>query len=153
VLNTQDPLKLIQYGSDEYNQAAQLRYQLFYREHGIPFELIFDAHEEQDLHLAITARSDNRVLAYGRLGQTHFNEFQIYQMVVLPEYQGQRLGTRLLQGLIEAAIERGADRVVLNARVTKIQFYQKLGFKRVGDVFASSMTGVPHIKMQREFDK
>jgi predicted GNAT family N-acyltransferase len=144
-----DRLKSIEYGSEAYNQAAQLRYELFYREHNIPFESIFDPQEAEDLHLAITANSDDRVLAYGRLGQNQPDEFQIYQMVVLPAYQGRGLGKRLLQGLMEAAIEREADIVVLNARVTKMPFYQKSGFTPVGAVFASSMTGVPHIKMQK----
>lgn len=143
-------LKFVEYGSDEYHQAAQLRYRLFYQEHDIPFESIFDPQEEQDLHLAITASPINSVLAYGRLGQNSFNEFQIYQMVVVPEYQRHGLGMRILQSLTEAAAERGAGLLILNARITKMQFYQKFGFEPVGEVFASSMTGVPHIKMQKE---
>jgi predicted GNAT family N-acyltransferase len=71
-------------------------------------------------------------------------------MVVLPEYQGRGFGKRLLQGLIEAAIEREAKIVVLNARVMTIPFYQKSGFIAVGEVFSSSATGVPHLKMQKE---
>ncbi len=141
---------MIEYGSEEYRQAAQLRYQLFYQEHNVPFESIFDPQEPQDLHLAITTNQANRLLAYGRLGQNSFNEFQIYQMVVVPEYQGHGLGMRLLQALVEAAIEREANLVILNARVAKMHFYQKFGFKSAGEVFASSMTGVPHIKMRKE---
>ncbi len=147
---TNDQLKLVEYGSDEYHRAAQLRYHLFYQEHNIPFESIFDPQEKQDLHLAITANSGNRVLAYGRLGQNSLDEFQIYQMVVVPECQGQGLGMRILQALTEVAIERGASRLVLNARVTKVKFYQKFGFESVGEVFASSTTGVPHIRMRKE---
>jgi predicted GNAT family N-acyltransferase len=144
-----DRLISIEYGSEAYNQAAQLRYQLFYQEHSIPFESIFDPQEAQDLHLAIIANWDDRLLAYGRLGQNHDQVFQIYQMVVLPDYQGLGLGRRLLQALITAAIDCGAHSVILNARVTKMPFYQKNGFKPVSEICASSMTGVPHIKMQK----
>jgi predicted GNAT family N-acyltransferase len=35
-------------------------------------------------------------------------------------------------------------------RALKVKFYQKFDFESVGEVFASSMTGVPHIKMQKE---
>jgi predicted GNAT family N-acyltransferase len=145
-----DRLISIEYGSEAYNQAAQLRYQLFYQEHSIPFESIFDPQEARDLHLAIIANLDDQLLAYGRLGQNHDQAFQIYQMVVRPDYQRRGLGRRLIQALIAAAIEHGAQAVVLNARVAKIQFYQKNGFKPVGEICASSMTGVPHIKMQKE---
>ena len=41
----------------------------------------------------------------------------------------------------------------LNARVTKVQFYQRSGFEPIGEVFASSSTGVPHIKMQKEISR
>jgi predicted GNAT family N-acyltransferase len=143
-------LNLMEYGSDKYYQAAQLRYDLFYREYNVPFESIFEPQEKQDLHFAITANSENRVLAYGRLSQNSPSEFQIYQMVVVPERQGQGLGTHILQALTKVAIERGASRLILNARVTKVKFYQKFGFEPVGEVFASSMTGVPHIRMQKE---
>ena len=143
-------LKLIEYGSNEYYQAAQIRYQLFYPEHNIPFESIFDHQEEKDLHLAITTTQTDRVLAYGRLSQNSCFEFQIHQMVVLPHYQRQGLGKRILQALINSASARGARLVVLNARVTKTQFYQKFGFEPVGKVFASSTTGVAHIKMQKK---
>jgi predicted GNAT family N-acyltransferase len=83
-----DRLKSIEYGSEAYNQAAQLRCELFYQEHNIPFESIFDPQEAEDRHFAIINNSDNRVLAYGRLSQHQPNAFQIYQMVVLPAYQG-----------------------------------------------------------------
>jgi predicted GNAT family N-acyltransferase len=148
--DTNGRLKLVKYGSNEYHQAAQLRYDAFYREHNILLESIFEPREEQDLHLVITTDSENRVLAYGRLGQNSLDEFQIYQMVVVPKRQGKGLGKRILQALTTQALELGASRLILNARVTKVQFYQKLGFESVGEVFASSMTGVPHIKMQKE---
>lgn len=143
-------LKFVEYGSPEYHQAAQLRYRLFYQEHGIPFEAIFEPQEEQDLHLVITANPENHVLAYGRLGQNSSDEFHIYQMVVEPEYQKKGLGTLILQALSEVAIHQGAGLLVLNARVTKAQFYQRSGFEPIGEVFASSSTGVPHIKMQKK---
>jgi predicted GNAT family N-acyltransferase len=146
---TSDQLKFIAYGSEEYNQAAQLRYRLFYQEHNIPFESIFDSQEEKYLHLAITACPSNYLLAYGQLGQNRFKEFQIYQMVVEPKYQGLGLGMCLLQVLCESSIERGGSLIFLNARVEKMPFYQKFGFESVGEIFASSMTGVPHIKMQK----
>ncbi len=148
--DTNGRLKLVKYGSNEYHQAVQLRYDLFYHEHNISLESIFEPREKQDLHLVITTNSENRVLAYGRLGRNSLDEFQIYQMVVVPECQGKGLGKRILQALIEQALELGARRLILNARVTKVKFYQMLGFESVGEVFASSMTGVPHIKMQKE---
>lgn len=143
-------VRIIGYRSPLYNQAAQLRYQLFYQEHQIPFDSIFAATEPQDTHVAIVNRAVGCVIAYGRLAQQHPFECQIYQMVVAPQYQGQGFGTQLLEALTEIAVDRGIQNIVLHARVAKAGFYQKLGFTAIGDVFASPTTGIPHIKMKKQ---
>ena len=147
---TEYQLKFIEYDTYEYRQAAELRYRLFYREHGIPYKSIFEPQELRSQHLVITSYTKNRVLAYGRLDSQNFNEFRICQMVVEPEYQRQGLGTTILLELVKVATEHKANLVVLNARVAKMQFYQKHGFEPVGEIFPSSSTGVFHIKMQKK---
>ena len=74
-------------------------------------------------------------------------------MVVEPKYQGKGLGKLIIQTLIEAATHQGANLLVLNARVTKVNFYQKSGFEPMGEVFSSSSTGVAHIRMQKEISR
>jgi predicted GNAT family N-acyltransferase len=143
----QTDIRTIDYDGPLYHQAAQLRYQLFYQEHHIPFDSIFDETESQDTHVAIVNCADGHVIAYGRLAQNHSEESQIYQMVVDSVYQKQGFGAQLLDALAEIALNRGSQRIVLHARVAKAGFYEKLGFTAIGDVFASTTTGVPHIKM------
>ncbi|NJM95434.1 MAG: GNAT family N-acetyltransferase [Acaryochloridaceae cyanobacterium CSU_5_19] len=141
-------LTRIKQGSPHYDQAAQLRFDLFYREHHIPFESIFDPLENQDIHVAAITYTGDRVISYGRLAQNNPFEFQIHQMVVQPEYQGQGWGTQLLNRLIELAQQKGARIILLNARISKVGFYEKFGFKAVDDVFPSPSTGIPHIRME-----
>jgi predicted GNAT family N-acyltransferase len=145
----QTDIRTIEYRSPLYQQAAQLRYQLFYQEHNIPFDSISDETESQDTHVAIVNCVEDRVIAYGRLVQNYPEESQIYQMVVDPAYQKQGFGTQLLQTLTEIALNRGSHRIILHARVAKAGFYEKLGFTAIEDVFASPTTGVPHIKMEK----
>jgi predicted GNAT family N-acyltransferase len=143
-------LEFIEYDSEQYHQAALLRYHLFYAEHHIPFDAIFDPQEPQDLHLAAIAPITKQLLAYGRLGQNNSTEFKIYQMVVEPAYQAQGLGAIVLQGLMQAASERGGRLVVLNARVAKVGFYQKQGFVVTGEVVQSLLTSELHYPMQKQ---
>jgi predicted GNAT family N-acyltransferase len=145
-------VSVIEFGSAQYLQAAWLRYRLFYQEHNIPFESINNDAEIQDIHVAVLNRIDDRVLAYGRLAQNNSLEFQIHQMVVQPEYQAKGFGSQILHSLVNLAREKGASTIVLNARVTRVDFYKKFGFRTMGDIFASASTGVPHIKMQRFID-
>jgi predicted GNAT family N-acyltransferase len=149
VEDSQTDITVIEYGSAHYAQAARLRYTLFYQMHGIRFASIFAPSEPQDYHVAVIRRQDDRVLAYGRLTQNHPIEYQIYQMVVEPEYQRHGFGSQILETLCQLAMENGARQIILNARITMSGFYEKRGFVPVGSVFLSSVTGVPHIKMQK----
>ncbi|MGB8700842.1 MAG: GNAT family N-acetyltransferase [Thermosynechococcaceae cyanobacterium] len=103
-------VEVIRYGSAQYDQAAQLRYALFYQEHGISYESIFDQDEHQQIHVAVI-NTNNDVMAYGRLAQNNPLEFQIYQMVVKPDFQGHGFGSAILNALIQLAVEKGASQI------------------------------------------
>lgn len=57
---------------------------------------------------------------------------------------------QILQTSTKAATQQGAGFLVLNTGVTKVPSYQQAGFKPIGEVFASSSTGLPHLKIQKE---
>ncbi|MDJ0568988.1 MAG: GNAT family N-acetyltransferase [Pleurocapsa sp. MO_192.B19] len=140
-------IKKIELNSEEYQQACQLRYQLFYQPHGLSFDSVFDNKETESIHLAII--DCNLVVAYGQLTQKNDRVYQIFQMVVHPNYQRQGLGKKLLAKLIAIAQQKDASKIVLDARISAINFYQQLGFKKiVGTEHPSAKTGVPHIYME-----
>ena len=138
-------IKEINKGDDLYKQAQKLRYELFFREHGLPWEILNDENERHSTHVVVS--HEQNLIAYGRLSKLENREFQISQMVVSPSYQGQGNGTQLLLKLVAMAKSKGAKVISLNSRTTAISLYQNQGFQSVGKVFKSSSTGVPHIKM------
>lgn len=137
---------LINTDSELYRQATDLRYELFFEEHGLPKDILFDDKELSSKHIAIS--DDNTLIAYGRLSALNEDDFQISQMVVSSKYQSQGFGSELLSNLIRVAIINGAKSITLNARVTALGLYEKHGFIKNGSVFKSKSTGVPHIQMQ-----
>jgi predicted GNAT family N-acyltransferase len=138
-------IELIKYNSAEFQQACQLRYELFYAEHGLPWHIVQDECQADYFHAAILIK--NSVVAYGQLVSQDNSVYQICQMVVKPGYQGQNLGSRILLFLIEQAKKEGAIALTLNARTTAVGFYQKFGFQTHGKQFPSATTGIPHITM------
>jgi len=122
----------IQQGSSLYNKALVLRHQLFFKEQGLPMEILNDQQEREGIHIAITLK--NELVAYGRLAELNNKEFQISQMVVAPAYQGQGYGKKILLKLMHIAQRKGATGMMLNARTTAVGFYQKEGFQEVGAV-------------------
>ncbi len=140
-------LEFVVYGSEAYWAAAKLRYRLFYQPHGIAESIVQPSEDAQDLHVVM--QQNGSVLAYGRLSQAG-NNFQIYQMAVEPTWQGQGLGRRVLQSLVNEARQRGGRSLSLNARVNPAGFYEKQGFQSIGGIFASRATGLPHISMRKK---
>ena len=89
------------------------------------------------------------MIAYGQLVFKGDRVYRVCQMVVQPKYQGQGLGRSILVFLIDRAKQEGAISLTLNARLTAVGFYQKLGFQAYGKPFPSSTTGIPHITMNK----
>lgn len=140
-------IKQIELNSELYKQACQLRYQLFYQPHGLSFDSIFNSQETESIHLGII--NDKLLLAYGQLTQQTAQTYKIGQMVVHPNYQRQGLGKKLLAELIAIAQQKDANQIVLDARISAVNFYQQLGFEKIlGTEHPSAITGVPHIYME-----
>ena len=141
-------VKLIEYNSQQYWQACQLGYRLFYAEHSLSWNLVFNKNKRDCFHLAI-ANSGN-VLAYGQLYPQHNPTYQIKQMVVRPSYQTRGLGKQILRTAIDLAKEQDAISLSLNCRLSAISFYRKQGFQTHGVEFPSSTTGVMHVAIKLE---
>ncbi len=135
----------IQKGDALYEKALELRYLLFFKEHGLPKEIINDDKENKSIHVAISQK--NELIAYGRLSELNGKEFQISQIVVSPRHQSQGHGEKLLLEIMQLAKNEGAKSTWLSARTTATNLYEKLGFQKVGNVYNSLNTGIPHIKM------
>lgn len=144
-------LKTVKVGSPEWKVARQLRYALFFEKHSLPQSVLDDGKEENAQHLV--AAIDEHVVGYGRLSATTSSLFQISQMVVAPEFQGQGVGTAVLRTLIKLANSNGASLIELNARLPAVKFYSSEGFRTKGASFISDTTKVEHVVMQAELDK
>ncbi|MGL5831967.1 MAG: GNAT family N-acetyltransferase [Waterburya sp.] len=142
--------ELIKYNSQEFQQACQLRYELFFAEHGLAWDVVQDERQANYFHGAILQQ--NLLVAYGQLVPQANRIYQICQMVVKPGYQGQNYGSRILYFLIEKAQQERAIALTLNARLSAVGFYQKFDFQTHGKQFPSTTTGIPHITMKRTIE-
>lgn len=76
---------------------------------------------------------------------------QLRGMATEPALVGRGLGGRLLRAGIERAVERGAELVWANARISALGFYEQAGFTPVGDVFTIPDVGLPHRRVEYPF--
>jgi predicted GNAT family N-acyltransferase len=121
---------------------ASVRRRVFIEEQGVSEEEEWDASDSDCVHvLAFTAKRD--VVGTARLDDTG----KIGRVAVIREWRGKGVGARLVEALIEHARQKGFERVHLNAQVTALDFYRRLGFDPDGPVFDEA--GIPHRRMER----
>lgn len=72
--------------------------------------------------------------------------YHIGRVAISKSVRGKGLGKDLMTGLIERAWSLGADKVIVNSQEQVIEFYEKLGFKPVGEKFIEA--NIVHLRME-----
>ena len=124
--------------------AYAIRRRVFQDEQGVPAELEFDGDDDSAVH--VIATGDGAVIGTGRL-VLHAGYAKVGRMAVLREWRGSGAGRAILLALMTEAVRRGSTRMVLHAQVHAIGFYERSGFRIVGDEFDEA--GIPHRRMER----
>ncbi len=117
-----------------------VREKVFVEEQHVPMELEWDGLDSECLHL-IAEDADGNPIGTGRL----LPDGHIGRMAVLKEWRGRRVGTNLLQGLMEEGRKRNFSTLMLAAQLQAISFYEKAGFCAEGGIFDDA--GIPHRNM------
>lgn len=82
----------------------------------------------------IVGELDDKIIAYAG-AWVSFNQAEVMNVAVEPEYRGQGVGTILFGELIKAVKARGATSITLEVRPSKtaaIKLYESFGLKSVG---------------------
>ncbi|HEX2056295.1 MAG TPA: GNAT family N-acetyltransferase [Nitrospiraceae bacterium] len=120
-----------------------VREAVFIREQGVPVDLEWDGLDPLCMHLL--AWSDRgEPIGTARMRA----EGKIERMAVLESWRGRGVGRALLRTLVELAARRGLVRVTLAAQTHAVGFYERAGFRPVGDLFMDA--GIPHRLMVRD---
>jgi len=138
-------LKLIDYGSPEYQQMVQLRNDILRRPLGLSFET-GELEKEKD-HILIGAFEEDKMLGCCMLIQTAPGTVRLRQMAVLKNLQGKGVGRALMQFAENIARDRGFRRITMHARKTATGFYEKLGYEVNGEEFEE--VTLPHVVMEK----
>ena len=72
---------------------------------------------------------------------------RLRQMAVAVEFQRQGHGRRVIAEVERALTARGFTQLVLHARKVVVPFYEKLGYRAVGDEFIE--VTIPHLRMEK----
>jgi len=122
----------------------RVRTEVFVIEQKVPVELEMDGIDPVCRHV-VAIRATGETVGTARL----MDNGQIGRMAVLKAWRGRGIGSRLVKTLIDSARSDGRRQVHLHAQSHAIAFYQKLGFRDIGEPPFDD-AGIPHIRMDLE---
>ena len=81
---------------------------------------------------SVSIYDENKIIGYGRLIGDTICFMYIHDVMVLPEYQGKKIGTQIMNKLLDKIKEIQKEnpdiRIYLGASQGKEEFYRKFGF-------------------------
>lgn len=81
---------------------------------------------------SVSIYDDDKIIGYGRIIGDEICFLYIHDIMVLPEYQSQKIGTKIMEQLLKKVNnikkENSSLRVYLGASKNKEGFYKKFGF-------------------------
>lgn len=128
------------------SEAGRIRTEVFVDEQRIPAEMEWDDADNGAVH-AVAFNRFGAALGTGRLLEHVPGVAKIGRMAVRKAVRGSSVGRAVLDGLLQAARERGDREAILHAQTSAAAFYARAGFASRGPVFEEA--GIPHVEMTR----
>lgn len=101
------------------------------------------------LDTIVIAESGEDILGCVMIHPTHIASVPKFrQMAVAPQHQRKGIGQLLMAAAEDECRRAGAEKVILHARTTAEEFYKKLGYTTVSDIFTE--VGIPHVVMEKQ---
>lgn len=138
-----DSIKFIGFNDAEFEYVKAIRTEVFTEEQGANASEEFDAYDKTAVFALLYDK--DKAVATARLAQTD-NGFKIGRIAVLKQYRGKGLGAVIVRAVCEKAAREGAKTVFVDAQNYAVPFYEKLGFKVIGNQIFDR--GLPHIPMR-----
>jgi predicted GNAT family N-acyltransferase len=141
IVNTRDTMSQI------YLDSVRIRHQVFVEEQHVPLNMELDEYEALCVNFVIYDENE-KALATARLLPVDEEKKMILQrLAVLKEYRKQGLGEMLVQDMENFSLENRYETVELHAQLSAEDFYTKLGYTLIGEIFEE--VGIQHITMEK----
>lgn len=140
-------IKRISTHNPEYTLSLSLRDLVLRKPLGLSIKQDDLSNEKSAIHFVVI--SGNKVVGTLFLIETDRNSYQMKQVAVHPDYQGQSVGTKLVLFAEKWAQDNEVQKIWLHARINAWSFYQKLGFIFTSDEY--KQVGIVHKTMEKHY--
>jgi len=139
-------LKIIDFGSTEYQQMVKMRDEILRRPLGLSFSA--DEIEKEKENLFIAAFEEEQMLGCCMIVEQDSRKARLRQMAVLNNLQGKGIGRALIQFAENIARDHGYRVMSMHARKPTVPFFEKMGYKVTSEEFIEIT--IPHFEMEKE---
>lgn len=124
--------------------AHNIRHKVFVIGQDCPADLEYEF-EEESTHFLVFFSGEAKATARYRKTK---NGFKLERFAVLDESRGKGYGMKVLKAIL-SDLESYKDLKYMHAQKQVIPFYEKVGFKKIGELFEEA--GIMHYKMEYRF--
>ena len=139
-------LKIIDHGSKEYKQMVDIRKAILRKPLGLDFTP--DELEREKEDILIGCFEDDKLEGCCLLTKEGVGNVRLRQMAVTSGLQGKGIGRVLMYFAENIARDKAFKIMTMHARDNAIGFYEKLGYKKIGNQFLE--VTIPHFIMEKE---
>jgi predicted GNAT family N-acyltransferase len=142
-------IEIVPYHSVPYQHSLMIRDHVLRKPLGL--DIANDDIYDEDQHIHIVAIDEERVVGVVVL-IPHYEPGvgKLRQMATLEQVRGKGFGVLLVQQLEKAAKRSGMHKICLHARHHAVGFYEKVGYRKVGELFQE--VGMDHYRMEKELE-
>jgi len=87
----------------------------------------------QNSSYCVSAYDEDKLVGFGRMLSDGVAHAVLFDVIVLPEFQGESIGREITEKLLEVCRSNKIRDIQLFCAIGKIGFYEKLGFKKRSD--------------------
>lgn len=127
-------------------QALAIRKIVFVDEQHVPLSEEIDINENECTHFLVY-NDNNEPIATCRTKHFDDNTIKIQRVCILKSYRKMNIGKQLMEFAELSAKNNGFTKARLDAQVTAINFYQKLGYRVISSVFLDA--NIEHQTMEK----
>jgi N-acetylglutamate synthase-like GNAT family acetyltransferase len=131
----------------ELESYYRIRYEILRKPWNQPEQSTKDEWEDKSIHLLMLGDSGEGI-ATGRLQLDGSETGHIRSMAVVEHMQNKGLGTQIIHKIEDKAKEKKLKKIILDAREEAVHFYEKNGYKVIGDSYLLFGT-IKHYRMEK----
>jgi predicted GNAT family N-acyltransferase len=125
----------------EYEQILNIRKKVFIEEQKVPKDIEIDEYETESTHFILYL--NKKPIGCARIRLNNFAKLE--RIAILKKHRRNGFGKRLTEFLIDYCHKKNIFDIRLNSQLSVANFYEKIGFKKVGQVFFEA--GIKHVEM------